>query len=197
MNNKWIVPIVAMILCAVSLIGAGYAAYTATLADSETATLDQNYVELDTGTGYVKAGLVDVYWDRAVTVTNGVAGNPVYEPYLDVETTDGVHYATIFVLSVTKDVSHIGDEVTDSNSYTLAIGSHTCSTLTGTSIEVFTDSALTTKATKTALSYDTPYYIALGYAHDDDDNITDGSSPSDTATVTVNVTATANLVTKS
>lgn len=199
MNSKWIVPIVAMILCAVSLIGAGYAAYTATLTSSETADFDQNYLVLNPDSDkYETAGEVDVYWDRSVTVTNGTAGNPLYKPYLDVETTDdAVKYGLIFKLAVVKDVSHLGDEVTDSNSYTLTIGTHSCDLLTDTVIEVYTDSALTTPATKTAMSYGTVYYIALGYMHNDADNISDGTAPPDDATVTVSVTATANLVTKS
>lgn len=198
MNSKWIVPVVAMILCAVSLIGAGYAAYSATLSDSETATLDQNYVKLTEGTGYVAASQVDVYWDYSIAVVNGTPADPVYRPYLDVETTDSVvKYGEIFKLSVGKDITHLGDEVTDSDSYTLTVSSHTCSTLSGTTIAVFTDSALTNAADLDELDYDTVYYVALGYTHDEADNIDDGTVPDDSATVTVSLLATANLVTKS
>ncbi len=46
-NNKWIVPIVAIVLCAVSLIGAGYAAYTATLSSSENVAVENDYTILE------------------------------------------------------------------------------------------------------------------------------------------------------
>ena len=42
-KTKWIVPVVALVLCAVSLIGAGYAQYASSLNDNEAATVNNHY----------------------------------------------------------------------------------------------------------------------------------------------------------
>ena len=118
-KTKWIVPAVALVLCAASLIGAGYAAYTATLTDNETVTADNNFVVLSLGETQMQSE-VNIYYNSTVDYTNHT--NPVskYYPTLD----NGQSHELIKVLvgsfKVQADATNKGDEV-NVNGYTLSI----------------------------------------------------------------------------
>ncbi len=77
MNNKWIVPIVAILLCAVSLIGAGYAAFSATLTDTETTTVDNDYLKLTLGANTADAE-VDLEYDQDIFYSEGAFSSVTY-----------------------------------------------------------------------------------------------------------------------
>ncbi len=72
-KTKYIVPVVAMMLCVVSLIGAAYAAYSATLTDEESVTATSKYFDLKLGTGTAFNNAVDLKWDTEVAYSGGVA----------------------------------------------------------------------------------------------------------------------------
>ncbi len=76
-KTKYIVPAVAMLLCAVSLIGAGYAAYTATLADTENATVENDYTTPKIGTHTVNSKAF-IEYNSASTSANGAAPTTTY-----------------------------------------------------------------------------------------------------------------------
>ena len=64
-KTKWIVPAIALVICAASLVGAAYAAYTATLTDNESVTADNNYVEMGLGSRTL-SNSVDIFYDSMV-----------------------------------------------------------------------------------------------------------------------------------
>lgn len=78
-KTKWIVPAVAMLLCAVSLIGAGYAAYSATLTDTETADVNNDYLELELNTTNTATVALNIDWEETIAYENHVFKNVTYE----------------------------------------------------------------------------------------------------------------------
>ncbi len=107
-NNKWIVPIVAIVLCAVSLIGAGYAAYTATLSDTETATYENDYVVLEVGTHTIGDSII-VEYDSQTTSANGTTSGTVYS---GVESTE-------ILLNFKLTATHTGEHNNETDTITL------------------------------------------------------------------------------
>lgn len=73
-KTKYIVPAVAMMLCVVSLIGAAYAAYSATLTDTESVTATSKYFDLKLGTGTDFNNAVDLKWDTGIAYSGGEPG---------------------------------------------------------------------------------------------------------------------------
>ncbi len=116
MNNKWIVPIVAILLCAVSLIGAGYAAYSATLTDTETVDVNNNYMELRLGEGedITRQVDLDLEYAEVANYAQGAFKNVKYT--LDTETKTAIVYFKVFNVNNTPT-----EGITDMTKYTLAI----------------------------------------------------------------------------
>ncbi len=198
-KSKWIVPAVAMMLCAVSLIGAGYAAYTATLTDNESITADNNFVTLTLGARSV-ASEINIYYDSEFEYSaSTTATSTSYIPYLDLATTpDVAQKQKIGSFSITVDAADKGDEVTVSG-YTLAIGAISIasggspSTLTGATVQAFSDEDCTTAATLSSLASGTTYYLALVYTQDGDNDVVTSGEPSPTLTINYVLTVTANI----
>ncbi len=78
MNNKWIVPIVAILLCAVSLIGAGYAALSATLVDNETTTIDNDYLKLTLDHTVTADQVFDLEWKQEINYAEAAFTDVTY-----------------------------------------------------------------------------------------------------------------------
>ncbi len=78
MNNKWIVPIVAILLCAVSLIGAGYAALSATLVDTETTHIDNDYLKLTLNNSKTIDQSFDLEWKQEINYGEATFQNVKY-----------------------------------------------------------------------------------------------------------------------
>ncbi len=205
-KTKYIVPAVAMLLCAVSLIGAGYAAYSATLTDSETVTVDNNFVYLTLGTDTSITNTVDFYYESTVTYSAGTQTGAKFVPYLMESPTSYTYTgkAKIATIEIVKDDNDIGDEK-KTEKFSLAITQPTSTQISafaqgGFRIALFSDSTLATEVTGTgldALSYDTPYYIAVVYTQDGTKDLvsTSGSAtitePAQTVTINYSLTATA------
>jgi len=192
-KTKWIVPAVALVLCAVSLIGAGYAAYTATLTDNESATVDNNFIVMSVGTRTLGAE-VNIYYDSTVTYTNGDNAVSIYYPYLDKDTTETVTKVSIGTIVVNADETNVGTEVT-SDGYKVAVSnlSLTGVTLTGYAVKIYKDAELTQEVTsETVMAYGATLYVALFY---EQTGSKDGVStaPAATGTIGYTLTATANL----
>jgi hypothetical protein len=68
-KTKYIVPVVAMMLCVVSLIGEAYATYKATLTNNESTTADNKYVTLTMGQNDIEEDVV-LEWNYATTYNN-------------------------------------------------------------------------------------------------------------------------------
>ncbi len=188
-KTKWIVPAVALVLCAASLIGAGYAAYSATLQDSETQNLTSNYIELEMGSSTLGAQ-ANVYWTYAGVSTNGGAPTKTYTPYLDEACTEDV--AKTAELGSFKIMKTEQGTISDADTFNLVADNLTFTTgsLTGASIIVVNEAG--TAATMSALSYNTVYKVLLSYTQDgDNDQVT--SDPPATLVMTYELTATANL----
>ncbi len=184
-KSKWIVPAVAMMLCAVSLIGAGYAAYSATLTDNETITADNNYVTLTLGTTTFADKEIDLEYVYTAEYTNGGSLSQTWAPYL------ANNKVLLGGFSVAGDVTN-EDTTRATTSYNLTLTGLTCEqTLTGAALKVYSEEAMTTEITTlTALEYGTTYYLAFAYTHADADNLT--SAPAAEFDITYTLTATAN-----
>ncbi len=195
-KSKWIVPAVAMMLCAVSLIGAGYAAYTATLTDTETVTADNNFVTLTVGANTL-TDEIDLYYDSTFVYAGGTtATSTTYVPYIDKNTTTGEQKQVLGSFAITVDQTDKGDEVTVSG-YRLAIGNVTVTagtpnTFTGLTIAAYSDEACTTAASTSALVSGTTYYLALVYNQTGSKD-TVSAEPSPTLTIEYVLTVTANI----
>ena len=196
-KTKWIVPAVALVLCAASLIGAGYAAYTATLTDNETVTADNNFVTLTLGSSPL-TNVIDIYYDYDIVYNNGVEVSRAYVPYLDVNLTPAVT-KHLGAFTVTGTDTYKGDEVSV-NGYTLAVSAlsvteGTPSTFSGT-IKIFSDNLYSAEVTGDDLEtmeFGQTYYVALYYNQTGDlDKVTSGT-PSESLTITYTFTATANI----
>ncbi len=103
-KSKWIVPAVAMMLCAVSLIGAGYAAFTATLNDSESTTVNNNYMELSLDETATETQTLDIDWAEVITYSSNTFQKVVYST--DSTTTDIVLAFKVLMTSNVDSDSH-------------------------------------------------------------------------------------------
>ncbi len=180
-KTKYIVPVVAMMLCVVSLIGAGYAAWTSTLTDNETTSADNEYVTLTVGTHTVGTA-IDLQWNYAATYTNGATPT---------QTWTLVENQKVLLLSFSVAKTEVN---ASSENYTLATSALTVAGIsTGVSLKVYSDAEMTSEVTPlTAMAYGTTYHIALVY--------TSGapaanSAPASTAAITYTLTPTANSIT--
>ena len=193
-KTKWIVPAIAMVLCAASLIGAGYAAYTATLNDTETITADNNFIEMSLGT-HTLSNDVDIFYDSDIVYANGVYQSKVWTPYLDRNTTTGAQKLILGSFSVTMNSTNAGDEVTV-NGYTLAISALTVdgtyNPLAGATVTAYTDAECTSAATLGSMASGTTYYLALSFNQNGSTNTTD-TAPAATIAISYTLTATANI----
>ena len=207
-KTKWIVPAIAMVLCAASLIGAGYAAYTATLTDTETVTVDQNFVTLNMGARDV-AWEVNLFYDSTASYVNGAqaaSNHHVYVPYIDKNTTTGLQTVKIGSFVINVDSADKGNEVNitqvdSKDSYTLALsvpswkdGGVACDGLTGATIGVYTNEVCTSAATLSSMESGTTYYIGITYNQNGSTDVVTDAEPSASLTLGFTMTVTANIV---
>ncbi len=191
-KTKYIVPAVAMLLCAVSLIGAGYAAYSATLQDNETTTANSNYITLTLGNATTLGQDINIYYDYQI-VYGGQNPGYKYTPYLDADTTTGAKTVSLGPFVVEKD--KFGTAGADFSAYSLGISNLSItgtnpSTLTGATITAFTDSACT-QAVQGNLSYGTTYYIGLTYDQTGTKDLVQNAEPDEHLTISYQLLATA------
>ncbi len=183
-KTKYIVPAVAMLLCAVSLIGAGYAAYSATLTDNDKVVADNNYVTLELGEHTFSNVEIDLEYVSTFVYTNGASPVATYKPYL------ANNKVLLGAFSVTADKTN-EDTTRTTGGYTLAITNPVCAQqLTGAAITAYTDEAMEHAATLSSLAYGTTYYLAFSYTHNEADNL--NAAPGATFNITYTLTATAN-----
>lgn len=165
-KTKYIVPAVAMLLCAVSLIGAGYAAYSATLQDSETASVDNNYITLTLGSRTVESE-VDVYYEYNIVYSAGTETSREYIPYLGINTaTDATGQALLGSFRIAADVANIGSEKT-STACTLSLTNASVTGLTGAVFKIYstvTEGVYSGEITQ--VNYNTTFYVVLEYVQD-------------------------------
>jgi len=193
-KTKWIVPAIALVVCAASLVGAAYAAYTATLTDNESVTADNNFVEMSLGSRTL-SNSVDIFYDSNIVYNNGSEQSKVWIPYLDKETTTGAQKQILGSFKVTVNSTNAGDEV-DVDGYTLAISAMTVdggyNPLAGASISAYTDAECTVAATLTEMVSGTTYYLALTFNQNGSTNTTN-TAPAATIDISYTLTATANI----
>lgn len=192
-KTKWIVPAVALMLCAVSLIGAGYAAYSATLTDNETITADNNYITLTLGETAFANKEIDLFYEETTTYENGA--NPptyTYKPYASRD--DSTNVIPLGKINVVADKTKAASEG-DTTTFELEIGTltYTGQSLTGATVKLYSDAACTTEIQDTtALNYGAQdYYLGFYYVHNDADNRV--SAPGETFEIEYTLTATANI----
>ena len=169
-KTKWIVPAIALVICAASLVGAAYAAYTASMSDTETVNATNNYVTVGDTTSLSSS--IALEWNTANDVD---AGTITY--------TINAQTAKIGTIQITKDDSNIKDgQQTISCSATLTVDSIKKSgvdyPLTGATLKLYTNEGCTSEAEMGSLSYNTTYYLAL---------VCDGSFSSTTAPGTLTI----------
>ena len=193
-KTKWIVPTIAIVLCAASLVGAAYAAYAATLTDTESVTADNNYIVMGLGARSLTND-VDIFYDSAIVYANGVEQSKVWTPYLDKDTTTGVQKKILGSFSVNMTTTNAGDEV-NVNGYTLAISALTVdgtyNPLAGATVTAYTDADCTAAATLGSMVSGTTYYLALTYTQSGTTNQAD-TAPAATISISYTLTATANI----
>ena len=176
--------VVALMVAAVALIGVAYAAYTATLSDTENVTVNNYYVELELGE-HSFSSPAKMYYKYEVVYTGGASPVKTYTPYMDKALTTGEQVQKIGSFQITKDDTNKGDIST--TTYTLDVSSVTItdgtpSSLTGLTVGVYTNEACTSAATLSSLSYGTTYYMGLVY---NQNGTTDQSATAPSATITV------------
>ncbi len=189
-KTKYIVPVVAMMLCVVSLIGAGYAAYNASLTDSETVTAENNYLELTLGDTTAFNASVHLAWDTSKAYANAAADPTTTWTLQDQEVDLGK-----FVVNV--DNTH--NDKTDVTAYNLTPSAITLNSGTPAALEtalqlkVYSDSA-GAKGTvindTSALVSGTTYHVVLVYAHGSNPALSTTTAPTDLS-ITYTLTATA------
>ena len=191
-KTKWIVPAVALVLCAASLIGAGYAAYSATLKDSETVTADNNFITLTLGQTAFANKEIDIWYAEETNYQNG--DNPTYEykPYASRDGSSNV--IALGAISVAADKEYAAS-ANDTTTYNLTIGSVTYEnngqSLTGASVKLYTNANCTEQVNSLdGLTYGATYYLGFYYVHDDEDNL----NVRPNATFNIYYTLTANAV---
>ena len=194
-KTKWIVPAIALVICAASLVGAAYAAYTATLTDTESVTTTNNYVTLDLGVT-PSGGSVAIDYAENATYVSGAFKAITYSP----QTTT----SPILLLSFTVDDKEVGGSATTTGC-SLAINNVTAKngggnaanfTISNANLIVKVSSSGEVVASLSSLSYDTQYDLYLSYTHNDADILKykiDGYEL-DGATVVADATAAANRV---
>lgn len=77
-KTKWIVPAIALVLCAASLIGAGYAAYAASLQDNESVNVSNSYVVVSYGATPTKTNM-KIDYDTVNTYSGGADNTISYQ----------------------------------------------------------------------------------------------------------------------
>ena len=169
-KTKWIVPAIALVICAASLVGAAYAAYSATLTDSETVNATNNYVTV--GDTKNLNATINLEWNTLNDLDTG-----------DITYTLNAQKAKIGTIQITKDDSNIkAGQETVTCSAILTVNSIQKSgvdyPLTGATLKLYTDEGCTSEATMGSLSYSTTYYLAL---------VCDGSFSSTTAPGTLTI----------
>ena len=193
-KTKWIVPAIALVICAASLVGAAYAAYTATLTDTESVTADNNFVEMSLGSRTLTND-VDIFYDSNIAYANGVEQSKVWVPYLDKETSTGAQKLILGAFKVTVDATNKGDEVAV-NGYTLAISALSVAAgynpLAGATITAYSDAECTAAATLGSMVSGTTYYLALEFNQNGSTNTTN-TAPAATLAISYTLTATANI----
>lgn len=194
-KTKWIVPAIAIVICAASMVGAAYAAYTATLTDNESVTADNNFVEMGLGTRTL-SDEVDIFYDSNIVYANGVEQSKVWIPYLDKDTTNGTQKQILGSFAVNVTSTNAGSEVTV-NGYTLAISALSVASgynpLNGATIAAYTDAECTTPVANLAsMVSGTTYYLALTFTQNGSTNTTN-SAPAATISISYTLTATANI----
>ncbi len=152
-KTKYIVPVVAMMLCVVSLIGAAYAAVSATLTDNETVDAKNKYVELTLGSRSVEENII-LEWDYEITYTNGSSGTPTW-------TLVEGQKKLVMSFSIAKESIQNATSETYSLEATLTSLANVSA---GASLNVYTNEACSSAATASSLSYGTTYYLALEYS---------------------------------
>lgn len=195
-KTKWIVPAVALVLCAASLIGAGYAAYSATLTDNETVTADNNFVVLSLGATQMESE-VKIYYNSTVDYTNHA--NPVskYYPTLDNGQSTELIKVLVGSFTVAANVTNIGDEDTV-NGYRLSVQNlNTGIPLTGVALNVYrtyseAEGVFSNPVTLSEMAFGTTYYLALEYQQNDEDVL--DAAPAATMNITFKLSAAANIV---
>lgn len=184
-KTKWIVPAIALVICAASLVGAAYAAYTATLTDSETVNATSNYVELSLGNRTAQAS-INFEWDTDTPVTAGVAGDTTW--------TLKENTYTIISFSISKDAANQGSAVNTTYDLDFAISSIKNASnqadyaITGLTFELYNSSAVKQNVL-TGLTYGEVYTLKI---------VSDGSyettvEPPATLTIAYTITATASM----
>jgi len=189
-KTKYIVPVVAMMLCVVSLIGAGYAAYSAKLTDTESITADNQYFDLKLGDGTDLDNDVDLAWDTEKAYSGGVAGDTTWKLQ------DQVIDLGMFMVAVNENETDESDPTT----YNLAV-----SALTATGGPAGINSVLELKiytnsggspgsevASINNLAIGTLYHVVLVYDSDGGDPFSTTTKPTD-ITLGYTLTATANI----
>ena len=187
-------PAIALVICAASLVGAAYAAYTATLTDTESVTTTNNYVTLDLGVT-PSGGSVAIDYAENATYVSGAFKAITYSP----QTTT----SPILLLSFTVDDKEVGGSATTTGC-SLAIENVTAKNGGGNAASFTISNAnLIVKvhssgevASLSSLSYDIQYDLYLSYTHNDADILKykiDGYEL-DGATVVADATAAANRV---
>ena len=184
-KRKLAASVVALMVAAVALIGVAYAAYTATLTDSENMTVNNNYVTL--GESKTVNGTIAVEWNSANDIDADTITYTLNEQIVKIgsvtitadNTKIGAYTNTTFDLSVSID--SVKNGLADY-------------ALTGVTIKVYSDSGCSSEIADTsALPYldaSTPviYYLAF---------VSDGSCTKDAApptlTVTYTISASANI----
>jgi len=193
-KTKWIVPTIAIVLCAASLVGAAYAAYTATLTDTESVTADNNFVVMGLGDTTLEND-IDIFYDSNIVYANHVEQSKVWVPYLDRDTTTGTQKVILGSFAVNVNSTNAGDEVAV-NGYTLAISALTVdgtyNPLAGATVTAYTNAQCTSAATLSSMVSGTTYYLALTFAQDGSTNTTD-TAPAATIAISYTLTATANI----
>ncbi len=196
-KTKWIVPAIALVICAASLVGAAYAAYTATLQANQNVTTDNNYVVMGLETrSFVTT--VDIYYPS--TVVYPAVGDPTtkYVPYANVTPVNGLQQFKLGSFSVSIDGDNAGNEVTVNGKYNLAyefanvVGYNP---LAGATLALYTDASCTNEykvANLNSLDEGTVYYVALEFTQDGNVNTT-ANAPGATTTINYTLTATANI----
>lgn len=178
--------VVALLVAAVALIGVGYAAYTATLTDSEDLTVNNTYVTLGE-TKTVNASIA-VEWNSENDIDAGTITYTLNEQKVKIGS-----------VTITADNTNIGSYTNTTFDLDVTIDSVTGGgnpyELTGVSIKVYSDEGCNSEvADASALPYlnvSTPitYYLAF---------VSDGScektAAPPTLTVTYTIEASANLV---
>ena len=174
-----------MVLCAASLIGAAYAAYTATLTDNESVNATSNYVELSLGDRSAQA-TINFEWDTNTPVTAGTPGSTTW--------TLKENTYTLISFSISKDATNQGDAVNTTYDLDVSHGTienastHAAYNITGLSFELY--NSLGAKVNSlTGLTYDAVYTLKI---------VSDGSyetitEPPATITIPYTITATADM----